>query len=134
MTSFNIPGTQEYNDELNQEVQGVTMSLQHVEQMLTTGVVEQSVLDEFRETVNRVRNTGWIIQKALSEEQGVKPVEMLAQERIRCITTMATQLFANLEEIESNDLEGLETLQTAIEDLLTLVRVRIARAAAENGG
>ncbi len=128
MTSFNIPGTQEYNDELNQEVHDVTMALKHVEAMLTTGIVEESVLDEFRESVNRVRNTGWIIQKALSEEKGVNATEMLAQERIRCITQMATQLFANLEEIESNELEGMESLQTAIEDLLTLVRVRLARA------
>ena len=127
MGSFNIPGTQEYNDELNQEVQDVTMALKHVETMLATGVVDESVFEEFRESVNRVRNTGWIIQKALSEEQGVKPVEMLAQERIRCITQMAIQLFANLEEIETNELEGLESLQSSIEDLLTVVRVRIAR-------
>ena len=129
MTSFNIPGTQEYSDELNQEVQSVTVALQRVEQMLTTGVVEETLLDDFRESVNRVRNTGWIIQKALSEEKGADPVEMLAQERVRCITQMAVQLFENLEEIESNDLEGLESLQTAIEDLLTATRVRLARAA-----
>ena len=129
MTSFNIPGTQEYSDELNQEVQSVTVALQHVEQMLTTGVVEETLLADFRESVNRVRNTGWIIQKALSEEKGADPVEMLAQERVRCITQMAVQLFENLEEIESNDLEGLESLQTAIEDLLTATRVRLARAA-----
>lgn len=129
MTSFNIPGTQEYSDELNQEVQSVTAALQHVEQMLTTGVVEETLLADFRESVNRVRNTGWIIQKALSEEKGADPVEMLAQERVRCITQMAIQLFENLEEIESNDLEGLESLQTAIEDLLTATRVRLARAA-----
>jgi hypothetical protein len=129
MTSFNIPGTQEYSDELNQEVQSVTVALQKVEQMLTTGVVEETLLDDFRESVNRVRNTGWIIQKALSEEKGVNATEMLAQERVRCITEMSTQLFENLEEIENNDLEGLESLQTAIEDLLTSVRVRLARAA-----
>src|SRR5512140_3370209 len=102
--SFNIPGTQEYNDELNQEVNKVTAELQKVEAMLTTGIVEETVLRGFRESVNRVRNTGWIIQKALSEEKGVN--EMLAQERIRCITEMSDQLFCNLEEIESNDLEG----------------------------
>jgi hypothetical protein len=54
---------------------------------------------------------------------------MLAQERIRCITEMSGQLFNDLEEIESNDLEGLESLETAMEELMTLVRVRIARAA-----
>ena len=106
MTSFNIPGTQEYSDELNQEVQSVTVALQRVEQMLTTGVVEETLLEDFRESVNRVRNTGWIIQKALSEEKGADPVEMIAQERVRCITQMAVQLFENLEEIESNDLKG----------------------------
>jgi hypothetical protein len=127
MTSFNIPGTQEYTDELNQEVQTVTAALQKVELMLTTGVVEESVLESFRESVNRVRNTGWIIQKALSEEKGVHAQELLAQERIRCITEMSTQLFNNLEEIESNQFEGLESLQTSIEELLTIVRVRQAR-------
>jgi len=129
MTSFNIPGTQEYSDELNQEVHTVTVALQKVEQMLTTGVVETNVLDEFRESVNRVRNTGWIIQKALSDEKGAGAAEMLAQERIRCITQMSTQLYENLEEIENGELEGLESLQTSIEELLTLVRVRLARAA-----
>jgi hypothetical protein len=129
MTSFNIPGTQEYNDELNGQVHNVTLALQNVEEMLTTGVVEETVLKGFRESVNRVRNTGWIIQKALSEENGVNPTELLAQERIRCVTEMAAQLFNDLEEIESNELEGLETLETTIEELLTLVRVRLARAA-----
>jgi hypothetical protein len=127
MTSLNIPGTQEYSDELNQEVQNVTAALQRVELMLTTGVVEETVLDSFRESVNRVRNTGWIIQKALSEEKGVHAMELLAQERIRCITQMSTQLFENLEEVESNAFEGLESLQTSIEELLTIVRVRLAR-------
>jgi hypothetical protein len=129
MTSFNIPGTQEYNDELNGQVHNVTLALQNVEEMLTTGVVEETVLKGFRESVNRVRNTGWIIQKALSEENGVNPTELLAQERVRCVTEMAGQLFNDLEEIESNELEGLETLETTIEELLTLVRVRLARAA-----
>jgi hypothetical protein len=129
MTSFNIPGTQEYNDELNGQVHNVTLALQNVEEMLTTGVVEETVLKGFRESVNRVRNTGWIIQQALSEENGVNPTELLAQERIRCVTEMAGQLFSDLEEIESNELEGLETLETTIEELLTLVRVRLARAA-----
>src|SRR3569833_3757906 len=127
MTSFNIPGTQEYNDELNQHVQNVTVTLQQVEEMLTTGIVEETVLKGFRESVNRVRNTGWIIQKALAEEKAVN--EMLAQERIRCITEMSGQLYNDLEEIESNDLEGLESLESAMEELMTLVRVRIARAA-----
>jgi hypothetical protein len=129
MTSFNIPGTQEYSDELNGQVHNVTLALQNVEEMLTTGVVNETVLRGFRESVNRVRNTGWIIQKALSEENGVNPTELLAQERIRCVTEMAGQLFNDLEEIESNELEGLETLETTIEELLTLVRVRLARAA-----
>jgi hypothetical protein len=128
MTSFNIPGTQEYSDELNGQVHNVTLALQNVEEMLTTGVVEETVLRGFRESVNRVRNTGWIIQKALSEENGVNPTELLAQERIRCVTEMAGQLFNDLEEIESNEFEGLETLVTTIEELLTLVRVRLARA------
>jgi hypothetical protein len=128
--SFNIPGTQEYNDELNEQVQKVTIALQQVEEMLTTGIVEETVLKGFRESVNRVRNTGWIIQKALLEEKGVN--EMLAQERIRCITEMSDQLFCNLEEIESDDLEGLESLQTSIEELLTVVRVRLARSAQQS--
>jgi hypothetical protein len=128
--SFNIPGTQEYNDELNEQVQKVTVALQQVEEMLTTGIVEETVLKGFRESVNRVRNTGWIIQKALLEEKGVN--EMLAQERIRCITEMSDQLFCNLEEIESDDLEGLESLQTSIEELLTVVRVRLARSAQQS--
>ncbi len=130
MTSFNIPGTQEYNDELNEQVQKVTLALQQVEEMLTTGIVEETVLKGFRESVNRVRNTGWIIQKALLEEKGVN--EMLAQERIRCITEMSDQLFCNLEEIERDDLEGLESLQTSIEELLTVVRVRLARSAQQS--
>jgi len=129
MTSFNIPGTQEYSDELNEQVQTVTAALQNVEQMLNTGIVEETVLRGFRESVNRVRNTGWIIQKALSEQKGVDPTELLAQERIRCITELSGQLFNDLEEIESNDLEGLESLESSIEELLTVVRVRIARAA-----
>jgi hypothetical protein len=57
---------------------------------------------------------------------------MLAQERIRCITEMSDQLFCNLEEIESDDLEGLESLQTSIEELLTVVRVRLARSAQQS--
>src|SRR4051812_7272323 len=126
MTSLNIPGTEEYSNELNEEVNRVAKDLQNLEQMLTTGIVSDNVLADFRESVNRVRNTGWIIQKALREEKGVNPTEMLAQERVRCITLMATQLFEDLQEIEGDDLEGLESLEESIQDLMTAVRVRLA--------
>lgn len=119
---------QDYTDQLNTEVQDATNALQRLEWMMTTAVIDPSLLASFREAINRVRNTGWIVQKSLSTDAGVTATEMLAQERIRSITAMSDQLFEDLYQIDGESLEGFETLLESIEKLGTAVRLRLERS------
>lgn len=122
------PTAREYSEQLTTEVTNATQILQRVEWMMATAIVEPTVLHEFRESINRVRNTGWIIQKSLSEEDGIAAAELLAQERIRCITTMSDQLFQDLRNVDTDLLEGFETLLESVEKLAAVIRLRLERS------
>lgn len=50
---------------VSSQVQRVTMELMKLERMLQAGLVEKAVLIEFREAVDQIRKTSWIVQQSM---------------------------------------------------------------------
>ncbi len=119
----------EFQQQVSQQVQRATAELNRLEQLLKAGMVDHEALTEFRESVNRVRVTGWAVQQALDPASKHDAAVFLTIERVRCATQLSTQLAADLqlsnlnETIERASLEtldkSLQTLCSAVHDLLS---------------
>lgn len=120
------------NDQVESLVKQSSKSLQQLESLLTSESVDEEILTEFRDAVNRIRITGWMVEKMRAKEGGATPNQLLAQERIRCITRMSEQLTEFLaEEEDCNILEGFETLRDSLEELMAAVRVHLLKSGSE---
>lgn len=118
-----------FQQQVSQQVQRATAELNRLEQLLKAGMVDREALTEFRESVNRVRVTGWAVQQALDPASKHDAAVFLTIERVRCAIQLTTQLTADLqlsninESIERRSLEALDkslqTLGAAVHDLLT---------------
>jgi hypothetical protein len=117
--------------QLDTQLQQTTTVLQQLESLLMSERAGEVILTEFRDAVNRIRIAGWMLEKMKANEAGATPFELLAQERIRCITRMSQQLAAFLVETDSTRLEGFETLRDSVEELMAAVRVHLAKSQAE---
>ncbi len=84
-----------FNKQVSDQVARITSELNRMEQLLSAGMVDQRVLTEFRDAVNRVRSTGWQVQNWLEGDPQTLQV-MLTEERIRVTTRLATHLAAEL--------------------------------------
>jgi hypothetical protein len=96
-------------------------SLTHLERLLTAGLVDRSILDTFREAVDRVRTTGWLVQKAADKvSEGESVAEMVLRERIRATTRVLTHLAAELEGRKSDvPVQGMSELASAAQRVLS---------------
>jgi hypothetical protein len=92
--------------------------------------VDARVLADFREALNRVRNTAWAAQKyvasRLSDEGPAGLTSFLASERVRC----AFQLCRSVkEDLQREDIEfqkgQLSELENAVKDLRKQLRLRL---------
>ncbi len=93
--------------DLELELQRATAALERMGSQLELETVDDGIFTEFRDAVNRIRITGWMVEKARAQETGVTAERLLAQERIRCVTRMAKQLCDFLVGDDTKDLEGL---------------------------
>ncbi len=104
-----------YNKQVSDQVQRITGELARLETLLNAGMVDRRVLQDFRQAVDRVRTTGWQVQRWLEGDEDALAV-MLTQERIRTATRMAKQLAAEPALAEEHSVELLE-LRNAIQKL-----------------
>jgi len=109
-----------YAAHLNSQIEQVSASLNHLERLLTAGLVDRSILDTFREAVDRVRTTGWLVQKAADKVgDGESVPEMVLRERIRATTRVLTHLAAELEGRTSDlPVQGMSELAGAAQRVL----------------
>jgi hypothetical protein len=113
---------QAYNKQVSDQVIRVTCELRRMEDLLSAGLVDRRVLTEFRHAVDRVRTTGWQVERWLAGDE-TSLATMLVQDRIRLATRMATQLaseaafcdkgFAGLRALK----EAVTKLERALEEL-----------------
>ncbi|HYX53490.1 MAG TPA: hypothetical protein VE783_08555 [Candidatus Limnocylindrales bacterium] len=104
-----------YNKQVSDQVQRITGELARLETLLSAGMVDRRVLYEFRMAVDRVRQTGWQVQRWLDGDEDALAV-MLTQQRIRSATKMARLLAAEPVLAEEHSGELVE-LRQAIDKL-----------------
>lgn len=116
--------------DVDMQVRAATSALELLNSILSTRSINPAILSEFREALNRVRNTGWMLETLNSERAGVSPDRLLAQERIRCVTHVSDQLVEFLGRDMDAPLEGFETMLQSVEGLAAAAREHIARSRA----
>ncbi len=106
---------QAFGKQISNQVSRITGELRRLESLLTAGMVDRRVLSEFRHVIDRVRTTGWQVQTWLEgDEQSLS--QLVTQERVRVVTTLANQL-ASDPEIQNSNFSGLTSLHQAIQKL-----------------
>lgn len=103
---------QAYNKQVSDQITRVTGELRRMEDLLSAGLVDRRVLSEFRYAVDRVRSTGWQVERWLAGDEHSLSA-MLVEDRIRLATRMATQL-ASETAISDKELAGLRALKDAV--------------------
>jgi multidrug resistance efflux pump len=106
---------QAYHKQVSDQITRVTGELRRMEDLLSAGLVDRRVLTEFRHAVDRVRSTGWQVERWLSGDESSLSV-MLVEDRIRLATRMVAQLTSEAA-IVDKDFTGLRALKDAITKL-----------------
>lgn len=113
---------QAFGKQITAQVSKITGELRRLETLLTAGMVDRRVLAEFRYVIDRVRTTGWQVQTWLEgDEQSLS--QLLTQERVRVVTTLANQL-ASDPEMQNSNCSGLTSLHQAIQKLENALQVK----------
>lgn len=104
-----------YAAQLNSQMEQISGSLMHLDRMLTAGMVDRTVLDAFREAVDRVRTTGWLVQKAMDQSESRENIsDLVLHDRIRATTRVLNHLANDLEHRKSDQpMEGMSDLAAA---------------------
>src|SRR6476660_10597190 len=106
---------QAFSKQVTTQVARITSELNRLEQLLSAGMVDRRVLSEFRDAVDRARQTGWQVETWLYGD-GRALATVITEERIRCITRMVNQLGSELE-VEQTRFAGLDALEEAMKKL-----------------
>lgn len=106
---------QAFQAQVTRQISRITAELKRLEDLLSFGMVDRRVLAEFRQTVDRVRTTGWGVERWLDgDERGLST--LLAEERIRVAATIAAQLASDPSVLDKK-LSGLPVLKEAVRKL-----------------
>jgi ATP/maltotriose-dependent transcriptional regulator MalT len=113
-----------YATQLNSQIEQVSRSLMHLDKLLVAGLVDRRVLTSFREAVDRVRTTGFVVQQAI---EGTRPssqiTEAILSERMAAATRTLKQLASDLQIGQpSNSIQGSEELVKTLQLLLTILQ------------
>lgn len=106
---------QAYNKQISDQVTRVTHELRRMEDLLSAGLVDRRVLTEFRHAVDRVRMTGWQVERWLAGDERALST-LLVEDRVRLATRMATQL-ASEAAICDKTFAGVSALKEAVAKL-----------------
>lgn len=112
-----------YAAHLNSQIEQISGSLMHLDKLLSAGFVDHSILDAFREAVDRVRTTGWLVQKAMDQSKVEESVpDMVLRERVRATSRLLTHLAADLEARKADaPIQGLGELAAAAQRILAVL-------------
>jgi hypothetical protein len=106
---------QAFQNQVSNQISRITAELKRMEDLLSFGLVDRRVLTEFRYAIDRVRTTGWQVERWLDgDERGLSV--LLTEERIRLVTRMANQLAGETVLIQKQNLD-VRALQMAVERL-----------------
>lgn len=104
-----------FQAQVTRQISRITAELKHLEDLLSFGMVDRRVLAEFRQTIDRVRTTGWQVERWLDgDERGVS--KLVTEERVRVAATLAAQLASDPSVLDQK-LTGLPALREAVRKL-----------------
>ena len=113
---------EQFSKQISQQLQKATAELNHLEQLLKAGMVDRAVLTDFRESVNRVRHTGWAVQQAMEAPESGDDVQLiLTMERVRASNQLSTQLASDLNLMKTGDAAALD--RSKLKALIQSVRL-----------
>ena len=106
---------QAFQNQISNQISRITAELKRMEDLLSFGMVDRRVLGEFRQAIDRVRTTGWQVERWLDgDERGLSV--LVTEERIRVATKIATQLAAEAP-ISDKQFTGVRALRDAVHKL-----------------
>ncbi|MDT8067760.1 MAG: hypothetical protein ROO76_06290 [Terriglobia bacterium] len=113
-----------YADQLNSQIEQVSRSLTHLDKLLVAGLVDRRVLSSFREAVDRVRTTGYVVQQAIDGSgPGAQITDAVLRERIGAATRTLKYLTADLKSSRpAGPIAGADELQAALRQLLEILQ------------
>lgn len=104
-----------FKQQVSGQISRITAELKRMEDLLKFGMVDRRVLTEFRSAIDRVRSTGWQVERWLDRDERGLDV-LLTEERIRLVTRMSAQL-ASEPSLKSSEHPGMRALQEAVHKL-----------------
>lgn len=113
-----------YANQLNAQIEQVSRSLTHLDKLLVAGLVDRRVLSSFREAVDRVRTTGFVVQQAID---GTRPATQITDavlaERVGAATRTLKLLTTDITSSQRNTpVAGMEELVAALQQLLSVLQ------------
>lgn len=110
----------QYASQLNSQIEQVSRALMHLDKLLVAGLVDRRVLIAFREAVDRVRTTGFVVQQTID---GTKPATQISDavlaERVSAANRVLGQLSADLRTAQSpTHIQGIDQLKETLRQLL----------------
>lgn len=111
-----------FHNQVSSQIARITAELKRMEELLSFGLVDRRVLTDFRYAIDRVRTTGWQVERWLDgDERGLSV--LLTEERIRLVTRMATQLAADQVMVENHglDIRALKVAVTKLDQALQAI-------------
>jgi multidrug resistance efflux pump len=104
-----------FSKQISGQVAKITQELNRLEHLLSAGMVDRRVLVEFRDAVNKVRNTSWHVQCWLDGD--VRELSsLLLEERVRATSQLATLLAADLQNATTS-IPGMVALKDSMRKL-----------------
>lgn len=110
----------ESGQELSERLQSSSARLRELEKEIESGRrVDPVVLRDFREAVDNIRKTAWVVQSWLEKQQEKGDpyplLPLLAEERIRRAAELCRNLASDLDAVEITfESEGLQDLYQAV--------------------
>ena len=104
-----------FGKQISAQVLRITGELNRLEQLLSAGMVDRRVVAEFRDAVDRVRQTTWHVQCWMDGDLKTLSSKLI-EERIRAASQLANQLAVDLQASNKN-FSGLPTLKDSIQKL-----------------
>ncbi len=113
----------QYANQLNSQIEQVSRSLMHLDKLLVAGLVDRRVLTSFREAVDRVRTTGFVVQQSIEgRTPGSQITEAVLTERIGAATRTIKHLTSELQSSKPvKPVAGSAELAEALRQLLTIL-------------
>jgi len=104
-----------FSKQISAQVGRITGELNRLEQLLSAGMVDRRVVAEFRDAVDKVRQTSWHVQCWMDGDLQTLSSSMV-EEKIRAASQLANHLASDLQE-KPGKFSGLPGLRDSINKL-----------------